>query len=150
MVLQKATQATLVGIAAAVILAGFVGALLTANQTLNNAGTVKGVGVDVFWDRGCTNKTLSIDWGALSPGEIKNCVIYVKNSGNTAEVLSMRVDAWSPSNASSYVGVGWNCTSHVLSHGSVVGALLTLSVSSNMTGNVNFSFNMTITGTENI
>jgi len=148
MALQKATAA-LVGIAATVVLAGFVGALLTASQTLNNAGIVKGVGVDLFWDQSCTNKTSSIDWGALSPGEIKNRVIYVKNSGNTAEVLSMRVDAWNPVNASSYISVAWNCTGQVLSHNSVISALFTLTVSSSIAGNVNFSFNMTITGTEN-
>lgn len=150
MAVQKITEGTVLALAAAGIIAvALVGGLLAATQTVNNTGTVEAAGVGVFWDRNCTNKTSSIDWGILSPGGARSNTVYINNSGNVGLNLSMTTSAWVPSNASSSISLSWNCTGYVLSHASVIAANLTLSVSPSISDITNFSFNVTITGTEN-
>ena len=54
------------------ILSGFMlAAVKSSNQTsstLSNVGTVKAVGIGVYWDTGLTNRTTTINWGTLDPG----------------------------------------------------------------------------------
>lgn len=122
--------------------------LLVTNHTISNTGTVKGVGVGVYSDVSCTDEVSSIDWGDLQPGESKDATIYVKNEGSVTVTLSMTTENWTPAVASTYMTLSWNRESYVLSSGSVVQAVLTLSVSSSVSGITDFSFNIIITGTE--
>jgi hypothetical protein len=62
--------------------------------------------------------------------------------------LSMTTGNWNPVSASSYVTVSWNRESHVLNADSVVQTVLTVSLSSGISGITTASFDMTITGTE--
>jgi len=104
--------------------------------------------VGVYWDSGCTSEVSSIDWGALEPGVTTDVTIYVKNEGSMAVVLGMTASSWSPASASSYMTLSWNRETYVLNSGFVVSAVLTLSVSSGVSGIANFSFDIIITGTE--
>jgi hypothetical protein len=74
--------------------------------------------------------------------------VYVLNSGSVPVSLSMTTSNWVPSTASNYLTLAWNRQSYVLSVGSSVQAVLTLSVSSSVTSVTSFSFDITITGTE--
>jgi len=121
---------------------------LSNSRNVQSFGTVKTVNVGVYWDNDCTNATSTVNWGTLEPGAAKNFTIYVKNEGSVAVVLSMSTENWNPASASSYITLSWNRESHALSHGSVVQAVLTLSVSSEISGITNFSFDIIITGTE--
>jgi hypothetical protein len=147
--MQKATIGTvMVAVLVGVVGIALVAGLLTASRTVPNSGNVKAVGVSVFWDSGCTNSTSSINWGLLEPNTSKSYTIYVKNNGTVGVALSMAASGWNPSNASSYLTLSWNCTGYGLSHGNVVAAYLTLSVLPNISGITSFSFDITITGTE--
>lgn len=148
-----AMQRITIGVASAAIIGivtiAIVSGLLVANRSVSNSGNVKTIGVEVYWDQACTNKVSSIDWGTLEAGGVKSFNVYVKNNGTAAEVLSMMVSNWNPASASSQMSLGWNCTDYVLPHGSVVGAVFTLTVSSSISGVTNFSFDITVVGTEN-
>ena len=123
-------------------------ALLTSSQTVSNNGTVKAIGVGVYSDSGCTLALTSINWGSFEAGSSKNYTIYVKNNGNVAVVLSKSTGNWNPASASTYMTFSWNRDSYVLTAGTSVSARLTLTVASNINGINTFSFDITITGTE--
>jgi hypothetical protein len=133
----------------AVIATAVVVGLLVTNQTVPNAGNIKAIGVGVYWDISCTNRTSSIDWGTLDAGGTRSYTVYVKNNGTAAENLSMSTGNWNPVAAASYITLAWNCTNYTLAHNAVVGAVLTLTVSPTISGITTFNFDITITGTEN-
>jgi hypothetical protein len=147
MAMQKITMGTVLAIAVLGMVVTALGALV-ATRTISNTGNMKAIGVGVYWDSSCTSAVSSIDWGALEPGVTKNFTIYVKNEGNVQVRLSMTTSNWNPASASSYITLSWNRENYVLSSGSVVSAVLTLSVSSSISGVTSFSFNIIITGTE--
>jgi hypothetical protein len=149
MAMQKATLGTIAAVMIGVAAIALVSGLLATNRLVQNTGIVKSIGVEVYWDQACTNKTTSINWGTLDAGGVKTYNVYVKNNGTAAESLSMTTSNWSPASASSQISLSWNCSDYVLAHASVVGASLTLSVSSSISGITSFSFDITVTGTEN-
>jgi hypothetical protein len=148
-----AMQKVAIGTILAVALVGTVAialsaSLLTASRTLPNSGNVTAVGVGVYWDSSCTNETSTINWGTLAPNSTKSVTLYIKNNGTVGVALSMATSGWNPAGAASYLSLSWNCTSYSLYHGNVVAAYLTLSVSPSVSGITSFSFDITITGTE--
>jgi hypothetical protein len=118
-----------------------------ANRTVSNTGTVKAVGVGVYWDQAATNSVSSINWGILDPGSNVNKTVYIRNEGNTASTLAMSASNWSPSNASTYMTLSWNYGGQTVNVNQVVQVKFTLAVSSNISGITNFSFDITITAT---
>lgn len=126
------------------------GAVLSAVQTsrtISNLGSVKGIGVGIYWDSTCTDRTSSINWGLLDPGSSKTVTVYVRNEGNTVATLSKATGNWNPSTASSYLSLNWDYTGQTLSVNQVLRIKLTLIVSSTISGITNFSFDITITAT---
>jgi len=122
--------------------------LLMSSQTLQSNGTVTAVNVGVYSDSGCTQNCTSIDWGTIAPGNSSTMTIYIKNIGTIPMTLSMTTGSWVPSNANTYISLSWNRGGAVLSAGQSISATLTLSASSSAGNITSFSFNMTITGTE--
>jgi hypothetical protein len=145
MAMQKITLGSILAIAILGMMVAVEGALV-ATHTISNVGSLKAAGVGVYWDGSCTSAVSSIDWGVLDPGSNKQVKIYIKNEGNTPLKLSMTVSNWNPSSASKYVTLSWNLEGYVLNSGSVVSAVLTLSVSSSISGITSFSFDITISG----
>ena len=133
-----------VGIATAITVFG----LLSNSKNIQSSGTVRAVNIGVYWDSGCTNATSTIGWGMLSPGESKNVTVYLRNEGNVALRSNLTVQNWVPTGSSSYMGLVWNRENQTVAVGSVVTAVLTLSVSPSITGITDFSFDITITGTQ--
>jgi hypothetical protein len=133
-----------VGIATAITVFG----LLSNSRSIQSSGTVRAVNIGVYWDSGCTNATSTIGWGMLSPGESKNVTVYLRNEGNVALRSNLTVQNWVPTGSSSYMGLVWNRENQTVAVGSVVTAVLTLSVSPSITGITDFSFDITITGTQ--
>jgi len=131
-----------------IILCVWAAGLLTAYQRIPNTGDVKAVGVGVYWDGECTDNVTSIDWGFLEPGATSNVTVYIQNEGNMPVRLNMTTDNWSPLSASNHITLNWSCEGYVLNSGSAVQAVLTISVSSNITEVTSFSFDIVITGTE--
>lgn len=147
MAMQKIAIGTASAIAALALVASALGLLVTS-RTISNTGNVKAVGVNVYWDSACTNVTSSIDWGALDPGGAENVTVYVLNSGSVSLSLNVTSGNWNPSEASNYITLTWSREGYTLSPGSLVQAVLTLSVSSSVNSITSFSFDITITGTE--
>lgn len=120
-------------------------ALMTANYAFRNVGTVKAVGVGVYWDAMCTQNVSLIEWGLLSPGESKKVTVYVKNEANTMATLSLSTGNWDPPNASDYIMLSWDYAGQTLAPNAVLPVCLTLSVSPDIWGIEDFSFDIIIT-----
>lgn len=124
-----------------------VSSIVQSNRTIPNSGSVRGVGVGIYWNSACTNKTTTINWGLLDPGSTKTVTLYVRNEGNTPTTLTKTVDGWGPSTASSYLTVNWDYASQTINVNQVLQIKMTLSVSSTITAITNFGFNVTILAT---
>lgn len=98
----------------------------------------------LYWDKNCTQSISSIDWGALSPGDLKEVDVYVRNEGNTSVILSLTSLNWNPVNASSYMNFTWNIVDTKLDLSQVAPANLTLTVSPSITGISNFRFDIVV------
>jgi hypothetical protein len=120
--------------------------LLSVSQTVPSSGTVTAINVGVFSDSSCTITLTSIDWGTISPGSSVTRTIYVKNTGNAQITLSMTKTDWNPTSANGPVTLGWNREGTTLNAGQYAAAILTLSVSSSISGITAFSVNIVITG----
>lgn len=143
-----------VGITLAIAITGLVltmtvlaSSLLMTSQKVPNTGNVKAIRVGVYWNGACTSNVTSIDWNSLEPGTTTNRTVYIKNEGNTRMMLNMTTDNWS-TGAYGKITLSWNREGYLFDPASVVQTVLTLSVSSNITGVTSFSFDIIITGTE--
>ncbi len=133
--------AVLLSIVALTVLAsGFI----QSSVRIRGQGTVKAVGVGVFWDSNCTNSVSFIDWGMVEPGSMNNVTVYMRNEGNVAASISLATDNWNPSNASNYMALSWNYGGQLLNPQEVAEVTLTLAVSSSVYGIEGFSFDIII------
>jgi hypothetical protein len=137
---------TLVAYVLALSLVGQVLSAVQTSRTVSNAGTVKTVGVGVYWDNECTNVLSSVDWGVLEPGASENVSCYIRNEGSSVSTLSMYTSNWSPSNASGYLSLSWDYGGQSIDVDEVVRVTFTLSVDAGIEGITSFSFDITIVG----
>lgn len=133
---------------ALVLLDGTVMGTLLGQVTLPNLGTVKAMGVGVYWDSGCSNSVASVNWGTVEPGSTNDVTVYIKNEGNAAETLSSTAENWNPSTASAYMSLSWDYAGQVIDVGEVVPVTLSLSVSDAIEGITSFSFDIVIIGSD--
>ena len=131
-----------------ILLNGTVMGTLLGQVTLPNLGTVKAMGVGVYWDSGCSNTVTSVNWGTVAPGSTNDVTVYVKNEGNAAETLSSTAENWNPSTASTYMSLTWDYAGQVIDVGEVVQVTLSLSVSEAIEGITSFSFDIVIIGND--
>jgi hypothetical protein len=132
------------------LLIGLLGttlSLVQTSRTVSSVGSVKGIGVGIYWNSACTNRTSSINWGLLEPGSNKTVAIYVRNEGNAVTTLSKAAQNWNPSAAPSYMTLNWNYAGQTLSVNQVLQVKLTLVVLPSIAGITSFSFDITITAT---
>ncbi len=115
-----------------------------SNRTITNAGSVKTIGVGVYWDQALANAVSSINWGSIEPGLNVNKTVYIRNEGNAPATLSMTTSSWVPPGASSYMTLSWNYGGQTLAMNEVRQVIFTLAVSSSVTGVTSFSFDITI------
>jgi hypothetical protein len=45
-----------------------VSGVLESSRTISSSGTIKAIGVEVYWDAEGTNPVTSVDWGNPEPG----------------------------------------------------------------------------------
>lgn len=114
------------------------------NRTITNAGTVKTIGVGVYWDEALTNPVASISWGTIEPGSSVDRIVFIRNEGNAPATLSMTTSNWVPSSASSHMALTWNYGGQTLAVNEVRQVTFTLAVSSSVSGVTSFSFDITI------
>ena len=143
---QKKSTLALICILTIVIL-GTITGNFGSIKSIAYANSVKGIGVGIYWDQACTNKTLSLNWGPVDAGSTKNLTIYVRNEANSAVSLWLSTTNWTPSACSDYMSLNWNYSGQRLKVDEVIPLELTLTVNSTITGITSFSFDTIITVT---
>jgi hypothetical protein len=126
-------------------------ALLSANQTVHLDGTistVNAVNLGVYSDSACTQPTTTLSVGTISPGGTAKQTVYIKNTGNIQETLTMTISNWNPNSASSALTLTWNRQNTILSPGASTQATLTLTAAANTDSVTTFSCDVTFTGTQ--
>jgi len=113
-------------------------------KPIPNHGSMKAAWLGVYWDQACANSVSSIDWGILEPGSEVNKTVYIRNQGNAAVTMAMTTSNWNPTNSSGYIGLVWDYTGQTIGVGETVQVKLTLSVSENAQGIIDFSFDSVI------
>ena len=123
-----------------------VNGILTAQKTIHNIGSVKTVGVEAYWDQGCTDLVISINWGKIEPAASRKVIVYLRNEGNSPITLSLTTKSWSPSQASTYITLSWNYTGSSIQPNEFKPVTLSLTISQSITGITSFGFDIVITG----
>lgn len=99
----------------------------------------------VYKDVTGTNTVDHINWESLEPGDSKETQVWVKNEGTTPLTLTLDTVDWSPTNASDYLTLNWDWGDTPLYPDMSRRVTLTLTVSPDITGIDNFSFNIVLT-----
>ena len=123
-------------------------AVLSSNQKVPLNGTITGVNLGVYTDSSCTHNATALNVGTLTPGTTVTQTVYIKNTGNLTETLTMKVDNWNPATAGSYLNLTWNRENTVLSAGQSIQATLTLTANSYTGSLTTFSCDVTFTGSK--
>ena len=111
------------------------------------AGSMNGLGVGIYWDQACTNRTLSLDFGFIEAGSNNALTVYVKNEGNSVVSLGLTTSNWTPFASSEYMSLNWNYSGQVLSVDQVIPLEITLTAVPHISGITVFTFDTTITTT---
>jgi hypothetical protein len=117
------------------------------NRSISNVGSLKAVGVGVYWDATLTNGVSSIDWGVLEPGLSSNKTVYIQNNGDFSISLTFSTLNWNPLNASQFMTLNWDYASGSIAPDEIVKVTFELEVSANISDITNFSFDIIIIGT---
>ena len=136
----------IIGIFSGFLLSSATSSVQSSN-TFSNVGTLKGIGVGVYWDPGLTSKTTTINWGLLDASAQRSLTFYMRNEGNTAITLTMLTSNWNPSTASSYMTLTWDYNGQTINAGATIQVTFTLTINGAVTGISNFGFDITIIGT---
>ena len=142
---RSQTLVIFVLVASALVASTF--ALFTIQKNIPGTGSIKGLGLGIYWDQQCQNPTSSIDFGVLEPGSQKDYTLYLRNEGNTDLTLNMAAENWDPTEAANYLSLTWNREGLEVSPDQVISFVITLSVSSNIQEISSFSLDITISGT---
>jgi len=145
--MQKSQVIAIYALVVSVLLVSSVIAVLTIQWSMLGTGSIKGVGLGVYWDLQCTNATSSLEFGLLAPGSSKNFDLYLRNEGDSDINLSMTSENWDPANATDYLTLTWNREGQQISPDEVLGFVITLSVSESIQGISSFSLDIIISGT---
>lgn len=145
--MQKSHVTTIYIAVASLLICASVLAVLTIQWSMSGSGSVKGVGIGVYWNPECTNPTTSIEFGELEPGASKNFNLYLRNEGTSALNMSMSATNWNPANAADVMTLTWNREGQEVNPDQVVDLVITLSVSSDIQDISNFSMDIIISGT---
>lgn len=119
-----------------------------SNKSLVQANSVQGVGVGIYWDQACTNRTLSLNWGTIAAGSSNKLTVYVRNEGNSPVSLLLSTSDWTPISASNYMSLNWNYTNKVLKTHEIIPIELTLTVNTEIDGITDFSHETIISAIE--
>jgi hypothetical protein len=112
----------------------------TFQEEVASSGTIRTIGVTLFWENACTNQVTSVSWGTITPGVLVDKYVYVRNDGTTTAMLSMSCNNWVPATAASYMVFSWNCSNYALLRSAITCAKLTLTVQPDIIGVADFSF----------
>jgi len=144
--MQKSQVIAIYVLVVSVLLVASVFAVLTIQWSMRGTGSIKGVGLGVYWDPECTNATSSLEFGLLASGSSKNFDLYLRNEGDLDLNLNMTSENWDPAEATDYLTLTWNREGQQISPDGVMGCVITLSVSEDIEGIGSFSLDIIISG----
>lgn len=125
--------------------------LILAPRVVRKSFALETYHVGVYWDAKCTKRITSISWGELAPGSTSTVGIYIRNEELAPSAyVALLTEAWTPQSASDYLQLSWNYEGNRIPLGGVTPVTLTLRVARNIVGITDFSFNITIFGTDQI
>ena len=130
-----------------VVILGTINRNSGSHRNTAYANSVRGIGVGIYWDQECTNRTISLDWGLIEPGSNSTVMIYVRNEAESAVSLWLATSNWTPLAALSYMTLIWTYSGRILSADEVIPMKLILDVSPAISGITDFSFDIVITTT---
>jgi hypothetical protein len=123
-------------------------AAITITKDVPSSGSITtSPNLGVYSNSACTNTLNTITWGSVTAGGSATQTVYVKNTGTGTITLSLATSAWAPSGANTYITVSWDKQGATLTAGQSTAAILTLTVSSSITGISSFNNTITISGT---
>jgi hypothetical protein len=123
-------------------------AAITVNQNVSSTGTITtSPNIGVYSNSGCTTNMTAVNWGSIAAGGTASQTVYVKNTGTGSMTLNLATTNWNPAGASTYITITWNQQGTILTAGQSTAAIITLTVSSSITGITTFSNTITISGT---
>lgn len=117
------------------------------SESGGGGGSVSSINLDIYVDAAASESCTGIEWGSLIAGQTVTKTIYLKNTGNTAEVLSMTATGWTPASAGEVLMLTWNKEGASLAAGAVMPATLTLQVPADPGLLTAFSLTIVISGT---
>lgn len=109
------------------------------NLHVPSIGTIKTLGVEVYWDENLENRTTEVYWGTIYPGDlIPLDRLYVRSISNSNTTLHLGTANWTfrdaddniVSQPDSYMNLTWDYDEALVQPDEVVQVTLTLSVSS--------------------
>jgi hypothetical protein len=146
---QKLSKVALIALTvSAILLTVSTAALLSSSLMVPGTGTMTAVNLGIYSDSGCTQTVTALNVGTVNPGTNVTQTIYVKNTGNIPETLTMTANNWNPTNATSSLTLTWNRQNTVLDSGTSIQATITLTAAANTGSLTTFSFNVILTGTQ--
>ena len=114
--------------------------------SIQNVGTIRSIGVEVYADEALTQILNQITWGTMDPGESRNTTVWIKNTGNDAQKLVLWTENWKPTDAQNSINLSWNYTNIWINTGDSIAVEFTLFVDSAISGIYSFSFDIWIKG----
>ena len=140
----KTATAILVG---TVIMLTVVIGIVYMTRVIGAVGTVavKTVSCNAYFDQLGTQQVTQINWGTMPPDSAVNQTIYLKNTGNTACNFTISTSNWNPANAGSWIALTYDLNGVVnVPVNSIVACVLTESISPNISGITNYSYNINV------
>jgi len=120
----------IITVAATLVVSTFVSMLLSESDlSIPSVGTIKASGVEAYWDRNLTNRTMNINWGTISPGSSANVTLYLKSVSVKDVNLSLAPDNWNPGNLSVFMSLAWSYNGTAVRPGQVIQVTIVLSAS---------------------
>jgi len=107
--------------------------------------------IGVYWDAVCTKKVYTLNWGILTPGEIRAITVYVRNEGNETIALRLTPTNWNPSSLAQQLIFSWSSLERKVNPGRTAKVTQTLRINSPYNaGNISFSFDILFEGMDHL
>ena len=113
---------------------------------IQNVGTIRSIGVEVYADKALTQKLNEITWGTLDPGETRSANAWIKNTGNDAQKLVLWTENWNPTDAQNSINLSWDYIDAWINAGDSIAVEFILSIDPEISGVSSFSFDIWVKG----
>ncbi len=149
MKLQKIPTAAIIAlVVAAIALTATTAAVLSSSQNVPLNGSITAINLGVYSDSACAQTVTSLNVGTINQGGTGTQTVYIKNTGNAPETLTMTTNNWNPTSASTYLTLTWNQQNTVLPRRTIDPSHLNLNSSLKHRQPLKLSCNVTLTGTQ--